>query len=108
VDECGICDGLHNCPITGKLTIRTLVAPQAAGRRRLAGQDEAEDRLRRGWIADTCLALGRYPSKCDGVTVEVLSMSDNGTQVSLLAARFQCGLSGRQTQKSVSLVYILL
>jgi hypothetical protein len=88
VDECGVCDGLHNCPFTGKVTVRTLAVPHATGRRRLAGQNEAEERLQQGWAADVCLALGRYPSSCGGVHVEVLSASANSTQVCLWLSLF--------------------
>lgn len=69
-----MCDGLHNCATEGTLTIRSQTAGGAGGGgRRLAGTDAAEERLLRGWHSDVCLALGRYPDHCEGVTVEVVS-----------------------------------
>ena len=79
VDECGMCDGLHNCATEGTLTVRSQAAggAAAASRRRLAGTDAAEEQLLQGYRADVCLALGRYPDHCDGVTVDLVS--DDGT-----------------------------
>ena len=72
VDDCGMCDGVHNCAFEGVLTLRTTPAvppsPRIAGLRRALLDAAASIE------SDVCAALGRAPDMCSTVSAEAVAV----------------------------------
>jgi hypothetical protein len=97
VDECGMCDGDHNCLTTGVINVTASVA------RRALLQDAT------GLITliqqDLCRALGRIFAGCSGVLVQEVRNQSESVQVSLCRqvgdwSKLQCSIPAEHIQGS--------